>query len=56
MSDLLDRSMKPVQLALEDAKLSPNDIQKWCWWAIDRIPKVQQLVRNFFAGKEPHKA
>jgi len=21
-----------------------------------RIPKVQQLVRNFLAGKEPHKA
>jgi len=28
MGDLLDGSMKPVKLALEDAKLSPNDIQE----------------------------
>src|SRR3954451_3707591 len=28
MGDLLDRTMKPVQLALEDAKMSPNDIQE----------------------------
>src|SRR3989441_12252920 len=27
MADLLDRSMKPVQQALEDAKMSPNDIK-----------------------------
>src|ERR1700731_3229361 len=56
MSDLLDRSMKPVQLALEDAKLSPNDIQEVVLvGGSTRIPKVQQLVRTFFGGKEPHK-
>jgi molecular chaperone DnaK len=56
MSDLLDRSMKPVQLALEDAKVSPTDIQEVVLvGGSTRIPKVQQLVRNFFAGKEPHK-
>ncbi len=48
--------MKPVQLALEDAKLSPADIQEVVLvGGSTRIPKVQQLVRNFFAGKEPHK-
>jgi len=56
MADLLDRSMKPVQQALEDAKLSPSDIEEVVLvGGSTRIPKVQQLVRNFFAGKEPHK-
>jgi len=56
MSDLLDRSMKPVKLALEDAKLSPNDIQEVVLvGGSTRIPKVQTLVSNFFGGKELHK-
>jgi molecular chaperone DnaK len=56
MSDLLDRTMRPVQQALEDAKLSPSDIQEVVLvGGSTRIPKVQQLVRNFFGGKEPHK-
>jgi molecular chaperone DnaK len=56
MSDLLDRSMKPVQQALEDAKMSPNDIQEVVLvGGSTRIPKVVSLVRNFFGGKEPHK-
>ncbi len=56
MNDLLERSMKPVKLALEDAKLSPNDIQEVVLvGGSTRIPKVQSLVRNFFGGKEPHK-
>src|SRR5216683_1319666 len=56
MNDLLERSMKPVKQALEDAKMSPNDIQEVVLvGGSTRIPKVQQLVRNFFGGKEPHK-
>src|SRR5437867_1615257 len=56
MNDLLERSMKPVKLALEDAKMSPNDIQEVVLvGGSTRIPKVQSLVRNFFGGKEPHK-
>jgi molecular chaperone DnaK len=56
MNDLLDRSMKPVKLALEDAKLSPNDIQEVVLvGGSTRIPKVQTLVSNFFGGKELHK-
>src|SRR5438067_6489422 len=56
MNDLLERSMKPVKQALEDAKLSPNDIQEVVLvGGSTRIPKVQTLVRNFFNGKEPHK-
>ena len=56
MGDLLERSMKPVKQALEDAKMSPNDIQEVVLVGGSiRIPKVQTLVRNFFGGKEPHK-
>src|SRR5881398_3223075 len=56
MNDLLDRSMKPVKLALEDAKLSPNDIQEVVLvGGSTRIPKVQTLVRTFFNGKDPQK-
>src|SRR5947207_1203083 len=55
MNDLLERSMKPVKQALEDAKISPNDIQEVVLvGGSTRIPRVQQLVRNFFGGKEPH--
>jgi molecular chaperone DnaK len=56
MNDLLERSMKPVKQALEDAKMSPNDIQEVVLvGGSTRIPKVVSLVRNFFGGKEPHK-
>jgi len=56
MRDLLDRSMKPVKLALEDAKMSPNDIQEVVLvGGSTRIPKVQSLVSTFFNGKELHK-
>jgi len=56
MGDLLERSMKPMKQALEDAKLSPNDIQEVVLvGGSTRIPKVQSLVSNFFSGKELHK-
>jgi molecular chaperone DnaK len=56
MADLLDRTMNPVKMALEDAKLAPTDIDEVVLvGGSTRIPKVQSLVRNFFAGKEPHK-
>jgi molecular chaperone DnaK len=56
MNDLLERSMKPVKQALEDAKLSPNDIQEIVMvGGSTRIPKVQALVRTFFGEKELHR-
>jgi molecular chaperone DnaK len=55
-NDLLERSMKPVKQALEDAKMSPNDIKEVVLvGGSTRIPKVQALVSNFFGGKELHK-
>ena len=56
MGELLERSMKPVRLALEDAKMSPANINEVVLvGGSTRIPKVQALVREFFGGKEPHK-
>jgi len=56
MGDLLDRSMNPVKQALEDAKMSPSNIQEIVMvGGSTRIPKVQQLVRTFFGEKELHK-
>jgi len=56
MNDLLERSMKPVKQALEDAKMSPKDIQEVVMvGGSTRIPKVQSLVRTFFGEKELHK-
>jgi molecular chaperone DnaK len=53
--DLFDRSLKPCELALNDAKLTPSQIDEVILvGGSTRIPKIQELVKNFF-GKEPSK-
>jgi molecular chaperone DnaK len=53
--DLLEKTLPPCRQALEDAGLKPNQIDEAVLvGGSTRIPKVQELVRNFF-GKEPHK-
>jgi molecular chaperone DnaK len=53
--ELIERCRKPLEQALKDAKLSPKDIDEIVLvGGSTRIPKVQQLVKNFF-GKDPHK-
>ena len=55
IDDLLQRTMEPCKAALKDAGLTANDIDEVILvGGSTRIPKVQELVRNFF-GKEPHK-
>ncbi len=55
VDDLLQRSMGPVTQALADAGVDPRTIDEVVLvGGSTRIPKVQQLVREFF-GKEPHK-
>jgi|RhiMethySRZTD1v2_1073278.scaffolds.fasta_scaffold26374_6 molecular chaperone DnaK len=55
VDDLLQRSMGPVQQALNDAGLKPSDIDEIVLvGGSTRVPKIQQLVKGFF-GKEPHK-
>jgi molecular chaperone DnaK len=55
IDDLLQRSMAPVKQALADAGVDPRKIDEVVLvGGSTRIPKVQQLVKEFF-GKEPHK-
>ena len=54
--DLFRRSIEPCRKALEDAKLTASQIDEVLLvGGSTRIPKVQQLVKDFF-GKEPNKS
>ena len=54
--DLFKRTLEPVRRVLEDAKLSKRDIDEIVLvGGSTRIPKVQQLIKDFFDGKEPNK-
>ncbi len=54
-ADLINRSIKPCELALKDAKLDKKEInQVILVGGQTRMPKVQEMVKEFF-GKEPHK-
>ena len=53
---LIDRVKGPVQQALKDAKLDTSKIDEVVLvGGSTRIPKVQQVVKELFGGKEPHK-
>ncbi|HEY9341950.1 MAG TPA: molecular chaperone DnaK [Hanamia sp.] len=53
--DLFSRCLKPCEAALKDANLSISDINEVILvGGSTRIPKVQEIVENFF-GKKPHK-
>lgn len=52
--DLFKSTMKPVEKVLQDAEMKKDDINEIVLvGGSTRIPKVQQLVREFFNGKEP---
>ena len=55
VEDLVDRSLSPLKVALDDAKLSVADIDEILLvGGQTRMPMVQQKVKDFF-GKEPRK-
>ena len=55
VEDLVDRSLAPLKVALDDAKLSVDDIDEILLvGGQTRMPMVQQKVKDFF-GKEPRK-
>jgi len=55
VDDLVKRTLPPMQQALTDAGLKPNEIDEVILvGGQTRMPKVQEIVKNFF-GKEPHK-
>lgn len=55
-SDIFDRLLEPCKKAIADAKINKSDISEVILvGGSTRIPKVQQLVKNFF-GKEPNRS
>jgi len=53
--ELIQRSMRPVQQALNDANLKPSEIDEVVMvGGVTRMPAVQEAVRKFF-DKDPHK-
>jgi molecular chaperone DnaK len=53
---LIDRCRGPVQQAMKDSHLTPKDIDEVVLvGGSTRVPKVQQVVKDLFGGKEPHK-
>jgi len=52
--DLFRSTLAPVKKVLEDADMKKNEIHEIILvGGSTRIPKVQQLVKEFFNGKEP---
>ena len=55
--DLFRNTILPVEKVMKDAKLSKNQIDEIVLvGGSTRIPKVQQLISEFFNGKEPSKS
>jgi molecular chaperone DnaK len=56
MEDILQLSVGPVKQALADAGLTANKIDEVVLvGGSTRIPRVVQIVKGLFGGKEPHK-
>src|ERR1700741_532727 len=56
MEDLLQRTVGPVKQALTDAGVTPDKIDEVVLvGGSTRIPRVVDIVKNLFNGKEPHK-
>ncbi|XP_021855337.1 luminal-binding protein 4 [Spinacia oleracea] len=54
--DLFKKTMNPVKKAMQDAGLKKTEIKEIVLvGGSTRIPKIQQLLKDFFDGKEPSK-
>jgi heat shock protein 5 len=54
--DLFRKTMKPVEQVLKDAGVKKEDVDEIVLvGGSTRIPKVQQLLKEYFGGKEPSK-
>lgn len=55
-SDLFQKTLKPVKQVMEDADLQKSQIDEIVLvGGSTRIPKIQQLIKEFFNGKEPNR-
>ncbi len=54
-ADLVERTIEPVRQAMDDAKLTANDLDEVILvGGSTRIPAVQNLVRRLTGGKDPN--
>merc|ERR1711871_301724 len=54
--DLFKKTLQPVQKVLDDSGFKKNQLHEIVLvGGSTRIPKVQQLIKDFFNGKEPNK-
>lgn len=55
-ADLFKMTLKPVETVMEDSGLKRSEIDEIVLvGGSTRIPKVQQLIKDFFNGKEPNR-
>jgi len=55
--DYFRKCMEPVEKVLKDAKMSKSDVDEVVLvGGSTRIPKVQELIKTFFNGKEPSRS
>ncbi|KAH9598538.1 Heat shock protein 70 family [Trypanosoma melophagium] len=55
--DQFDRCLEPVKKVLQDAGMEPREVQDVVLvGGSTRIPRIQQIVQNFFGGKEPNRS
>ena len=55
-ADLFKKTLTPVQLSLEDANLKKHEIDEIVFvGGSTRIPKIQNLVKDYFNGKEANR-
>ena len=56
MEDILQRTVAPVKQAMADAGVTPDKIDEVVLvGGATRTPRVQEIVKELFGGKEPHK-
>jgi molecular chaperone DnaK len=56
VDDLIQKTIKPVEACLKDAKLDPHDLDEIVMvGGMTRMPKVVETVKNFF-GKTPNQS
>merc|ERR1711975_44825 len=54
--ELFKKTLKPVQQVLEDASMKKSEIDEIVLvGGSTRIPKVQEMIKDFFNGKEPNR-
>merc|ERR1712195_303759 len=55
-SDLFKKTLQPVQQVLDDSGMKKSEVDEFVLvGGSTRIPKVQQLIKDFFNGKEPNR-